>query len=242
MQMVSRIKATALYGSARIAKGRVERFLFERGLADTSVQAELDELGVGGSGRRRYEASAWSFLRRALRRCEVRPTDVFVDFGSGKGRVVWQAAHFPFARVVGVEISEDLNAVARRNIERNLDQLNCRNVELITADAAEFEVPDDMTFAYFYHPFEGELFTEVIARIVESLDRNPRQLTLIYANPAMEEGLRATGRFKLLHVLKGIRPDADRTNWVSIYSSRPPEEGARTSAQADARSIYARSI
>ncbi|MEK6252814.1 MAG: class I SAM-dependent methyltransferase [Actinomycetota bacterium] len=112
-------------------------------------------------------------MRRALRRCEVRPTDVFVDFGSGKGRVVWQAAQYPFARVVGVEISPQLNAVARRNIEVNLDRLICHNVELITADAADFEVPDDMTFAYFYSPFEGKVFQGVIRRIIESVDSQP---------------------------------------------------------------------
>jgi predicted RNA methylase len=155
-----------------------------------------------------------------MRHCEVRPTDVFVDFGSGKGRIVWQAAHLPFARVIGVEISDQLNAVARTNIEKHRDRLTCDNVELITADAAEFEVPDDMTFAYFFAPFRGEVFRRVIRHIIESIDRSPRQVTLIYANPELDEAVRETGRFEVLRVLKGVRFDIPETGWVNIYVSR----------------------
>jgi hypothetical protein len=218
--IVERIKESAPYRAIRGAKNRVARLVFERGLEDTGEVVGLEEFGLDDPERVRYEASGWTYLRRALRRCEVGPTDVLVDFGSGKGRVVWQAAHYPFARVVGVEISPQLTHVARRNIEDNLDRLTCRNVELVTADATEWEVPDDMTFAYFYSPFEGQIFRQVIGLIIESIDRSPRRLTLIYANPVMDEELRATGRFELLHVLKGIRPDVNMGNWVNVYASR----------------------
>src|SRR5262249_16540884 len=41
----------------------------------------------------------------------------FVDFGSGKGRALLCAAARPFKRIVGVEWSTDLCAIARRNVE-----------------------------------------------------------------------------------------------------------------------------
>jgi precorrin-6B methylase 2 len=218
--ILSRAKASGLYAAVRRAKNRLARVVFERGLTDTGEEADLEEFGLDRPGRRRYEASGWSYLRRALRRYEVRPNDVFVDFGSGKGRVVWQAAHYPFARVVGVEISPQLNEVARRNIEGNLNRLTCRNVELITADASDYDVPDDMTVGYFFSPFDGEVFRTVIQNIIESMDRNPRPVTLIYANPVMDEELQATGRFEQVQVLKGIRPDVGKASWVRVYSSR----------------------
>lgn len=215
-----RIKATPPYRAARAAKVRLERFIFERGdVADTDGKIGLDELGLAHPERIGYEPSAWSFLRRALRRCEVRESDVFLDLGSGKGRVIWQAAQHPFARVIGVEISPELNAVARRNIERNRDRLAAGKIELITGDAASFEVPDDVTFAYIFSSFQGETFRRVIANITESLDRNPRELILIYANPVMDEAVRETGWFDLVHVLKGIRPDVSKSSWVHIYST-----------------------
>ncbi|MGH2955379.1 MAG: methyltransferase domain-containing protein [Solirubrobacterales bacterium] len=225
-RILERIKASPPYRAARTAKARLERLLFERGdLEDTGQEVPLEELGLEDPERTRYEASAWSFLRRALRRCEVRPGDVFLDIGSGKGRVVWQAAQHPFARVLGVEIAPELNEVARRNIERNRDRLAAGEIELITADASSFEIPEDVTFVYLYNPVKGPLLRRVLANITASLDRKPRELTLIYANPEQEEEVLATGRFELKHVLKGIRPDVERSSWVQIYSSRPEAPG-----------------
>lgn len=102
-------------------------------------------------------------------------SDVFVDFGSGKGRIVYQAARYPLKRVIGVEISEKLNEIASANIEQNRSRLRCQDVELVTCDAADYGIPDDMTIAYFIYPFAGETFRHVIENIVDSLVRNPRQ-------------------------------------------------------------------
>jgi hypothetical protein len=59
----------------------------------------------------------------------------------------------------------------------------------------------------------------VIQRVIDSLDRNPRRLTVIYANPVMDERLRATGRFRLTHTLKGLRRDVHPGSWVKMYEA-----------------------
>ena len=224
-RVLDAIKATPPYRFARSAKDRLERLAFGRGdLADTGTEVELEEFGLDDPERVGYVASHWGFLRRALRRCEVGPTDVFLDIGSGKGRIVWQAARHPFRRVIGVEISPELNEVARGNIERNRDRLVCDEIEFATADAASYRIPDDVTFIYLYNPFKGELFRRVLGNITESLDRNPRDLTLIYANPELDDDVTATGRFERIHVLKGLRPDSDLHSWVNLYASRPKED------------------
>lgn len=183
----------------RIRK-RILNFAFERGIDTAGRQFEPEHFH---SEWTYYGPSGWFYLRRALRKRDVRPTDVFVDFGSGKGRVLFQAARYPFARVVGVEISERLNEVARQNIARNRHRLLCQDVTLVTADAASFEVPDDMTVAYFYHPFGGTTFECVIDNIVASLDRRPRTLKLIYAYPGQEDSIVRTNRFRLVRRSRG---------------------------------------
>jgi tRNA1(Val) A37 N6-methylase TrmN6 len=40
----------------------------------------------------------------------------FVDFGSGKGRVLLIASQFPFCQVIGVEFDRRLHAIAQENI------------------------------------------------------------------------------------------------------------------------------
>jgi hypothetical protein len=195
-----RFPPRALRRPLRRLRKRMLNFVYERGLETAGRQFELEHFHTE---RTHYGPSGWFYLRRALRKRDVAPTDVFVDFGSGKGRVVFQASRYPFARVIGVEISERLNEVARQNIERNRHRLRCQNVTLITADAASFEVPDDVTVAYFYHPFGGATFERVIANIVASLDRRPRTLKLIYACPGQEDSIEKTNRFQLVRRSRG---------------------------------------
>ena len=145
-----------------------------------------------------YVASGWSFVPRLLRSGDVDTSGTFVDFGSGKGRVLCQAAQYPFSRVIGVEISSELNEVARRNVDLNRKHQACGAVELLTCDATEFEIPDDMTFAYFCNPFVGDSFRAVIDNIVASLDRRPRRMRIAYVIPLMEDYLLETGRFRLV--------------------------------------------
>jgi Methyltransferase domain len=188
--------------------------VFERGVDTADPVVELDHFHPD---RTHYLPSGWLDLRRSLPKRDVRPTDVFADFGSGKGRIVYEAARYPFARVIGVEISAKLNEIARRNIERNRQKLSCKNIELITLDAAEFEVPDDLTVAYFYHPFGGDTFETVLGNIIESLDRNPRVLTLIYQLPLKEDCIIATGRFEPVRIPVG-RTHGRR---IVVYASTP---------------------
>jgi methyltransferase family protein len=206
------------------ARRWVNSALIERRLGvDTAGEIQLAELGVDAEHRNHYEASGWLDLRKILRREEVGPEDVFIDFGSGKGRVVLEASRYPFARVIGLEVSEDLNRVARANVARFGDRAVCQDVEIVTADAAEYEIPDDVTIAYFYNPFSGNVFETVVERLLESVDRNPRLLRLIYRTPLEDEFLARSGRLKLVKMRPGLRPGRQwrRTASISMYVALP---------------------
>lgn len=162
--------------------------------------------GLQGPGRVQYSPSPWWILRWLLPRAEVKASDVFVEFGCGKGRVVLDAARrYPFRRVVGVELAPDLSEVARQLVERERSRLRCRDVRIETVDATEYPIPDDMTYAYLYNPFYGEIFERVCANIIASLDRAPRTLRMIYLHPAHHDTLMATGRFRLVRLVHTTR-------------------------------------
>ena len=109
--------------------------------------------------------------------------DVFLDFGSGMGRAVIMAAKYPFRKIYGVEIARQLNEIARQNVHRALPRLKCRDIELITANAREFVIPDEATVIYFFNPFSGEVLTDVLQNIRASLRRRRRALRLICKIP-----------------------------------------------------------
>ena len=189
----------------QLLRSVVGRFL-GRGYTETGDRVMLDRLGLEHPDRVGYSASPWWVLRWLLARSEVRPSDVFVEFGCGKGRIVLEAARrYPFRRVVGVELSPELSDVARGLIARERMSLRCRDVEIETADATEFAVPDDMTYAYLYNPFNGATFAKVCANILASLDRAPRSVRVIYVNPVEHPTLMATGRFHLVRRAEATR-------------------------------------
>jgi hypothetical protein len=69
----------------------------------------------------------------------------------------------------------------------------------------EFAIPDDMTFAYFFNPFNGATFQTVLDNIVASLDRAPRWLRIIYVTPVEHAAVMATSRFRVMRSVRTTR-------------------------------------
>ncbi|MEA2143933.1 MAG: hypothetical protein QOI64_2363 [Solirubrobacteraceae bacterium] len=209
---------------------RAMRAVFERGfdVADTYGDEELEDDGLAHPERISYGASGWLYLLRALRREHITPADGFLDYGAGKGRVVHQAARYPFGHVVGLEISERLAQVAERSIDSNRERFTCPRVEIVCADVVGFSVPDDITYAYLYNPFVGDAFQAALDGLIDSLDRRPRELTLIYTNPVMADAVEASGRFRAVRQLRGLRDQPNRR--LIVYKSRPRVEPASPAA------------
>jgi SAM-dependent methyltransferase len=195
-QPSSRIRR-AYFFVRRRSERLIGHILFERRLAvETEQRVLLRTLGLAAPDRVDYLPSDWLAVRRALRALSVRPDDVFIDFGAGKGRVVLMAARYPFKRVIGVEISEELKSIASRNLEKNAGRLRCREIDLVTADAMNYVVPDNVTVAYFYAPFKGDIFAKVLDNLIASVDRSPRPVRIIYTDPWDQDTLMFTGRVR----------------------------------------------
>ncbi len=198
---------------------RVIGVLEQRAGIRTEGHFTPDELGFSPEHRARYEPSQWFGLRRILPPRLVGSDEVFIDYGSGMGRIVYQAAAwYPFRRVIGIELSPRLNDIARDNIARNRDRLRCRDVELVATDALDYAVPDDVTVVYFGNPFQGPVFGGVVAQLKASLERRPRRMRIVYGNPIEEQQLLDAG-FRLTRRIRGMRPTREwsRSNAIRLY-------------------------
>jgi precorrin-6B methylase 2 len=139
-----------------------------------------DELGHTSHLFHEYCPTDYHSIRHVLGSLKIKSGEgAFLDFGSGLGRVVIQAALHPFRRVIGIDISPKLNIIAQENIEKSMKRFRCKNVQIITSDAAEFDIPNDVTVIYFYNPFRGEVLHRVMANIHQSLNRHPRLLRVV---------------------------------------------------------------
>jgi SAM-dependent methyltransferase len=179
------------------------QFIFGRGLLDTTAWIKLDEIGLGAPGRLGCQASPWLTPRRALRGVRITRNDVLLDLGSGVGRAVYVLArHHPFGRIIGVEIGAQFNAIAVENIRRAKKRLRCKEVEIVTADALDYEIPDDVNYIYMANPFTGELLDAVLQNIIASVKRRPRTLTILYVFPRSHEQFDRTGAFKCVRTIR----------------------------------------
>lgn len=157
-------------------------------------------------------------IRLLMRRIDPRPGDRFLDIGCGSGRVICVATRYAFSQIIGVEIDEILAWMARRNVSM-LYGCSVRP-EIVIGDAATFRVPDDITVAFLYNPFAGEVMRAALTRIVESFDRHPRRLTVAYANPLEHDLLMSLGRFReTAEFCFSWRPGAEwqRTQMIRLY-------------------------
>jgi len=61
----------------------------------------------------------------------------FLDLGSGKGKALLLASEFPFQKIVGVDFSSELNAIAQQNFRTYKSTTQrCKDVKIICADVA----------------------------------------------------------------------------------------------------------
>jgi SAM-dependent methyltransferase len=168
------------------------------GLVDSPTSGIVTE----GGDNSPYEPCRWLSVRKVIKDLRPGTSDVFLDFGSGKGQVLLIAALFPFKRVTGVEYDQELAERSRRNIEIALPRLRTRAVECITADVLESNVDDDASVVFMFNPFIGQTFRSAMGKVFASFDRNPRDLHIVYAIPWEHDWLISTGRV----VVDGLRP------------------------------------
>jgi SAM-dependent methyltransferase len=158
--------------------------------------------------RVRYDPTEPKYIRWAFRNLPINPAEYsFVDFGSGKGRVLVAAAQRPFLQVVGVERSKDLHEAAMTNLS-TAKRIKCRRTTSLCMDAVEFSIPESPCVLFFYNPFQDETMDRVLSNIQVSLTRSPRPLFVVYVNPVLHEVFIRQPGMRLVKA----------RNWCHLYS------------------------
>ncbi len=200
---------------------------------ETNNDVKLETLGIHNGDSAQYSPISYAALKLALREVEPLPeNEAFLDYGAGKGRVLIVAATLPFRRIVGVEFAPELVSVARHNIKHARYCLTDSNIEILERDATEYDVPANISVIHFYNPFIGNTLSTVTENIASSLRANPRQMTILFANPDdFERILQEENRIPREWIIKTkdipwpyFKQDAPYSNSYRIYSldSRKP--------------------
>ncbi|HOB41252.1 MAG: class I SAM-dependent methyltransferase [Limnochordia bacterium] len=155
------------------------------------------DLGIKTTGLRewdntslynRYEATPYRGMEALFQSYRLGRTGRVVDFGCGRGRVVFYIHRRFQVPVVGIEANDKTYMEALENKRRYREKARHIKAPIrLKYGLAEHYVvkPQDSCF-YFFNPFSSRVFEKVLRNIAASLEKHPREIDLILYYPLPE--------------------------------------------------------
>jgi len=141
-----------------------------------------------------YVPTTASLIYEILNSIPLQPNmSAFVDMGSGKGRALLVASEFPFAKIVGLELSQHLHQIAEENIKRYRPaSQQCTAFQLHCMNVVDYVFGQEPLVLFLADPFGRETVGSVVANLEASLSATPREVFVVYIYPQFEDLLRGS--------------------------------------------------
>ena len=128
-------------------------------------------------------------------------------FAEGKGKAMYLMERFPFRKIGGYDLSEELVQIANQNFQK----LGISRCHAIQADAMAYEDYDEYNYFYIFNAFPQEVFKVMISHVLESIRRQPRTCYFIYLHPVCHEYLVSHTPFRLIYKRRSV------VSWFDYY-------------------------
>jgi predicted RNA methylase len=174
------------YVTKRLVNAESRWFDYRHGVLTRATRADWLAMFGDSSKGFSYLPTRPGAARKILSGLPVKDfsTYTFVDFGSGKGRMLLLAAEHPFERVQGVEYDAELHAIALGNLANMKNfPVQCRHLETLHCDARDYQFPDTNLVLYVFNPFGEEIMSAVLTRLCKALAEHPRDVILLLVYP-----------------------------------------------------------
>lgn len=173
----------------------------------------------------RTESSSYKDLDRLISFYDFPKDGRLVDYGSGKGRIVFYLNYKVGVKTTGIEI----NRISYSHLIENYNSYQeaypdkARDVLLLRTKAEEYQVREEDNVFYFFNPFTGIIFGRVIRKIEESLKKHPRQVDIILYYPNVDYTVFLENRtdFRLIQVIKTPKYFLDNRECFKVYRYSP---------------------
>jgi tRNA G46 methylase TrmB len=202
------------------AKERADRDFDRRYKVNTCGDTPLHQLGIAQQDLERgnglYRPVSEELFQEAMSLLNIDPSEFhFIDYGSGKGKVLLMASHLPFRNVIGIEFSPVLHEAAVANLRtfQSTDR-RCHEINTMCGDAIEYCPPAGSLVCFFFNPFSPEVWVKVLEKLQSSWEAEPRPLYVVYTNQRTVEELGA-----VLSDCDFLEPHALRKR-VLVYRAR----------------------
>lgn len=155
-----------------------------------------------------YEPLSYKNLFRLFKKYPFEENDGFIDIGCGKGRVLLEASLHGCQNIYGVDISRELLEYANNNIKECEKKNPGLRYQLFCMNAKNYVFTPDINKVFLYNPFSLKIMIKVLKALTNSIEENPREVTLFWGGPASV--------LKYMDNIKGFRLIAIEGN-IHIY-------------------------
>lgn len=144
-----------------------------------------------------YEPTSFLGFRRMVGTLPITYSDfVFVDIGCGLGRVLINAATYPFRRVVGVEVSTSMAQTARRNVEQARLLRFRTTIAVRCDDARNLTYEEDGYVIFMFNPFGESVMRDIVSSMEDAVRERNVKFFVVYYNNEQAGVFHRSGMFR----------------------------------------------
>lgn len=109
---------------------------------------------------------------------------MLVNLGCGKGLVLFIASEFGFKEVRGIEFSQELCNIAKKNCSNYKRKTGIETTfQIIESDVVDYTIRNDENLFFIFNPFDDVVLCKVLENITASLKAYPRKIWFAYYHP-----------------------------------------------------------
>ena len=116
---------------------------------DTFAFVALNDLGIDDSDKESaymYEPTHAIPLNKLFKKMNINSEQVLLDLGCGKGRVLLIASQFPFKELRGIDLSDKLCDIAKKNCTIYKNKMKTKvEFSIFNVNVVNYKIQDDET-------------------------------------------------------------------------------------------------
>lgn len=136
----------------------------------------------------RTESTSYKDLDLLIENYDLLENPQLVDYGSGKGRIIYYMNARLNIPVTGIEVNTVAFLDLFENYLKYKDRFpkNKKSIDVLEVPAEEYSVKAEDNIFYFFNPFTARIFEKVVENIKQSIKEKPRIVDIILYYPSYD--------------------------------------------------------